>query len=477
MRTRLPTLSVFSVALGVSSLVSPAVRAEAPRWFSLEETNQRIVGGEPTNLCEWPTTVSIGGCSATLIHPRVIIYAAHCGDTPAIVRFGERYSGGPGRQAAIEHCEVNPAYQTAPGTDQAFCVLVERHAQKDIPIVPAVMGCEAEELLKVGAEVALVGFGQDENGASGVKRKVRTMINSVSSEVSMGGDGMSSCFGDSGGPAYVMHPDGSWRVFGITSYGVAEECGGQAFYSVMHLGMPWIEGRLLEAYDIDITPCFDTDGTWNPGPDCGSFPQDAATGYGDWDNGCSGGPTGAWSSACGAGFDTLPPDEDAPTVAIASPSNLQRFDGEAPVDVRIAVSADDGEGWGVESVRLVIDGEEVADSVDDSDPYKWTLPLSDGEHTIEAIALDRVGNGAISEAVVIGINVDVVIPPPPQTGDTGADGGSSAAPGGDDDAPGDGTKGGCGCTAGTRGVDGALWSILAVCGWAGVRRSRARRRL
>ena len=209
-----------------------------------------------------------------------------------------------------------------------------------------------------------------------------------------------------------------------------------AYYSVMHLGMPWIEGRLLEEYGIDITPCHDTDGAWNPGPDCGGFPQDSATGHGTWENGCSGGPVGGYSSACGPGFDELPPDVDPPVVAITTPVPDERFDGVAPIDISIAATADDGEGRGVEHVRLVVDGVPVEESADTEPPFEWTLALVDGVHTVVAVGRDVVGNEGESAPVTIGVNTDAQ--PPADTGDTGETGGDPEL---------DDEKEGCGCTS------------------------------
>ncbi|MEE9384906.1 MAG: trypsin-like serine protease [Nannocystaceae bacterium] len=414
---------------------------KAPRWFSLQASSgtERIVGGEPTNTCEWPTTVSLGDCTGTLVHPRVVIYAAHCGANVGQVRLGEKTSG-EGRVAATEKCEVNPAYGTLAGTDHAYCVLVERHEQPDVPLVPILMGCETDALLP-GAEVTIVGFGQDDNGNLGTKRKVTTTVNSVADEISIGSDGKDSCYGDSGGPVYIKLEDGAWRVFGITSYGITADCGPGGMYSMMHLGMPWLEGQLA-AFDIDLTACHNSDGEWNPGPDCKEFPLQAETGFGSWDNGCSGGTLSGYSTTCGDGFDQQPPDLDPPTVAITTPVDGQRIDGVAPYDLEVLAAADDGDGYGVDDVRLVIDGSDLADSADESAPYEWTVQLADGMHILAAVATDEWGNETVSESVTIGINTDVVIPPEPTTGSDTSGGATGATdPGGDDGND----DNGCGC--------------------------------
>lgn len=100
----------------------------------------------------------------------------------------------------------------------------------------------------------------------------------------------------------------------MTSYGDNEpKCDGQAWYGMMHdsQAVPWIE----KESGIDITPCFDVDGTWNPTDDCGRFPLDPGA-TGSWENACGGGPVGKMSSTCGPAFgepeDDEKDDEDEP---------------------------------------------------------------------------------------------------------------------------------------------------------------------
>ncbi|MCA9648728.1 MAG: trypsin-like serine protease [Myxococcales bacterium] len=270
---------------------------ELPEPDGLPPTSP-IYGGTDVATCGWPTTVSLGGsCSGTLVHERVVVYAAHCGSDYDSVRLGESvYSGNGGRSVPTERCAIYPGGGPGEGDDFAYCVLAE--AVDDVPLVPILMGCEVDEYLRAGQEVTVVGFGNADTGPYGVKREVVTQINSITAkgEAHVGGGGKDSCQGDSGGPVFVQTDDGSWRVFGITSYGGA--CGGGGYYSMMHNGMAWFESQT----GYDLTPCHDADGTWNPGPDCSSFPLSPGDGTGTWASGCSGGAATGYGAACGAPY-------------------------------------------------------------------------------------------------------------------------------------------------------------------------------
>ena len=256
----------------------------------------RIYGGTDVASCGWPTTVNLGGsCSGTLVAEDVVIYAAHCGANYNYVRLGESAYNGAGRWVGTERCEIYPGGGPGGGDDFAYCVLEE--PVTDVPIVPILMGCETE-VLQPGQQVTIVGFGNANTGPYGIKREVVAPIQWISSsgEARIGGNGKDSCQGDSGGPVFVQLDDGSWRVFGITSYGGS--CGSGGYYSMMHNGMSWFEAETGR----DLTPCHDADGTWNPTAGCGDFPYDPGPGHGSWANGCGGGDLSGYSATCGEPF-------------------------------------------------------------------------------------------------------------------------------------------------------------------------------
>ncbi|HEY0134000.1 MAG TPA: trypsin-like serine protease [Nannocystis sp.] len=384
-------------------LSAGAAHASGPNALADALDPQAIYGGTDVATCGWPTTVSMeGACSGTLVNPQVVIFAAHCGSNYNEVVLGESLNS-PKRQLQVDFCKTYQGQQS--GTDFAFCKLKE--PVLDVPIVPILMGCETE-ILQPGQEVTIVGFGDADTGPYGVKREVVTTINEIqNNEAFIGGNGKDSCQGDSGGPVYVKLPDGSWRVFGITSYGGA--CGSGGYYSMMHLGMTWFE----EQSGIDLTPCHNADGSWQPGFGCQGFPTDPGPGGGAWPEGCGGGPVNAMSATCGGPFDPTP-DMTPPTVTVTQPLDGQELMGVDGVKVQVMIDAQDV-GWGMKEVRLTIDGVEIDGGVDNFPPYEFPLTFPTGAYCIGAIAVDLADNMGTATPVCIGVNGPPPMPPEPET--------------------------------------------------------------
>jgi hypothetical protein len=441
-----------------------------------------VYGGQPVAQCGWPTAVSMeGSCTGTLVHPEVVVYAQHCGSGYGSVRLGDTVNG-TGRSVPTEFCRTYPNGGPGSGRDVAVCKLAE--PVLDVEIVPPLMGCEVS-ILQQGREVVIVGFGETDDGMYGIKHEAVAEFGFIdgNDEAFLGGGGVDSCQGDSGGPVYVRLPatdggDDAWRVFGITSYGSG--CGGGGYYSMMHVSMQWIEDET----GIDVTPCHDADGTWAPGPGCGEFPLQPGTAGGSWSDGCDPGPLGPLAAVCGAAFDPST-DPDPPSVSITSPADLMRFDsvdGQAPVDV-VAI-ADDGAGYGVQSVELLIDGESLPNGTRLSPPYEWGAGFPKGTYVLVARATDVVGNVAESEPVVIGVDEDPEPLPSADSSGSGG-GGSDTDPGDDESESGDPDEGtgvaslgetprsgdteGCGCAQQSTAPWSASLVLLAL-----VRRRRAR---
>jgi MYXO-CTERM domain-containing protein len=260
----------------------------------LSPAPQGIVNGSTTETCGWPTTLATNGCTATLVHPKAISTAQHCGQ-PSSVHFGPT-ANGAGQDVAVLSC-------VGTGSEDAqICELAQEVS--GVPVTPITFGCELDELVTVGAEVVIAGFGITAYGAGdfGTKRWVAQTITAVEpARVIIGnaGEPTSPCQGDSGGPVFVQGEDGGWRVIGTLLSGTTSTpCNSAAQYMRLDTVVANFEAQT----GVDITPCFDGQtGAWEPGPNCGGFFSGDHTGQGSWSDWCAGTPASGPSEACGMG--------------------------------------------------------------------------------------------------------------------------------------------------------------------------------
>ncbi len=228
-----------------------------------------IVGGTPVPDGRWAETAAIYqdgdvACTGVLISPSWVLTAGHCtSDAAEAVYLGGNDLGDLAEGEWFEIVDAIPYPQYWEAYDVGLLAL-DRSAEQQPPEVA--LDCALEELSD-GALAQIVGYGAiDEYGTRYTDDLMEATVGihdadcddldlgcepavSPGGELSAGGDGTDTCYGDSGGPLFLWTSYGVPALQGLTSRGTDSEgppCATGGIYVRVDAVADWIESATLE---------------------------------------------------------------------------------------------------------------------------------------------------------------------------------------------------------------------------------------
>jgi MYXO-CTERM domain-containing protein len=222
-----------------------------------------VVGGDQAPEGMWDDCAAIYfgndvGCTGTLIAPNVVLTASHCIGGISKVKLATNDYRQGGEEIRVIQQIGHPQHWN---NFDVGVLILERDAVTEPR--PIAQGCILDQYLYDGADVAIVGYGAiDQWGYQYtplLQEAYTTVVDhdcsdissgcypaiSPGGEIAAGGSGIDACYGDSGGPLYLITERGNYLV-GVTSRAfsyVTVPCRDGGIYVRPDAVLDWIEAQ------------------------------------------------------------------------------------------------------------------------------------------------------------------------------------------------------------------------------------------
>jgi secreted trypsin-like serine protease len=314
------TMTMNRLSLGLGALLFPACVA-APDTGTKA---QPIIGGQTASTTTYRTVVDLENgpgdwfCTGTLIDKDWVLTAAHCMEDETVGNLNIRFDDDNinnttgGIVVAVSEIHANPAFNFQ-DWDNDIALLKLATSVTDREPTPI-----NRDPVAFATSVTEVGYGDSDNngGGAGILRKLVTPTVDCAMAADPGitnanllcfnaSDGNSSCYGDSGGPAFIT-VGGKLQVVGITSGGTEDQCtAGWDLYTSVHGELAFADQIMLGTPPPNPDPDPDPNGDpMNPDP-TGPGSDPTMDDPKDSSGGCSTGGSGGGLLLVGAALATV----------------------------------------------------------------------------------------------------------------------------------------------------------------------------